>query len=119
LLTDDVAAILAQHGDTLLVELSYKSPTSQAWPRKTVNDKPFMDKFPYLAPPWKAPAANPASPAADEVTPLSVVKPVNAANKMIIYVGIVLALVFIVAVFFAGWFVAGLKYFKRERIEYQ
>jgi hypothetical protein len=49
LLTDDVAALLAQHGDTLLLELSHHVG---GWPRRTTNDKEFQDKFPYLADPW-------------------------------------------------------------------
>jgi hypothetical protein len=49
LLTDDVAAILAQHGDTLLYELSHHNGQ---WPRTTKNDKAFRDEFPYLAAPW-------------------------------------------------------------------
>ena len=48
-LNDDVAALLARYGDTLLVELSYKSPK---FPRATTIDKPFLDSFPYLAEPW-------------------------------------------------------------------
>jgi hypothetical protein len=48
-LTDDVAAILAQHGDTLLLELSHHIG---GWPRMTTNDKAFSNTFPYLAEPW-------------------------------------------------------------------
>jgi hypothetical protein len=48
-LTDDVAALLAQHGDTLLLELSHHTG---GWPRQTMNDKPFLESFPYLAEPW-------------------------------------------------------------------
>lgn len=115
--TDDVAAILAQNGDTLLVELSYKSPTSQAWPRKTVNDKPFMEKFPYLAPPWKA--APPSNSAPDEATQPVVVAPVNGWNKLIIYLGVIGLLVLFGLFFFLGWLVAKVKYFGRRPIEYQ
>ncbi len=50
LLTDDVAALLAQHGDTLLYELSHHNAQ---WPRRTINDKPFEADFPYLAEPWE------------------------------------------------------------------
>ena len=58
LLTDDVAAMLAQHGDTLLYELSYQDPKG-GWPRQLTNDrssdpnKPgvFNAAFPYLLPP--------------------------------------------------------------------
>ena len=48
-LNDDVAALLARYGDTLLVELSYKGAK---FPRATTIDKPFLDIFPYLADPW-------------------------------------------------------------------
>jgi hypothetical protein len=60
LLYDDVAAMLAQHGDTLLLELSHQHPNG-GWPRRTTNDKPFngttedkphLAKYPYLAEPW-------------------------------------------------------------------
>jgi hypothetical protein len=55
--TDDVAALLAQHGDTLLLELSHQTG---GWPRRTTNDKPFNATFPYLADPWPDhPAAPP------------------------------------------------------------
>jgi len=47
-LTDDVARLLADWGDTLLFELSYIAPT---FPRATVNDKTFSPDFPYLADP--------------------------------------------------------------------
>ncbi len=56
-LTDDVGALLAQHGDTLLLELSHQNG---GWPRKTTNDKEFLDSFPYLAEPW--PDKPPAPP---------------------------------------------------------
>jgi hypothetical protein len=49
LLEDDVAALLAQHGDTLLLELSHHRAQ---WPRMTTNDKEFHAEFPYLADPW-------------------------------------------------------------------
>ncbi|MEQ8764815.1 MAG: hypothetical protein RL885_12865 [Planctomycetota bacterium] len=47
--SDDVAALCAQFGDTLLLELSYHSGR---WDRRTENDKPFLADFPYLAEPW-------------------------------------------------------------------
>jgi hypothetical protein len=59
LLTDDVAPMLAQHGDTLLLELSHQVG---GWPRKTTNDKPFSETFPYLAEPW--PDKDPVPPPA-------------------------------------------------------
>ena len=49
-LTDDVAALICLQGDCLLYELSYTD--SNEWPRKTVNDKPFLAEFPFLAEPW-------------------------------------------------------------------
>ncbi|WP_182864692.1 hypothetical protein [Stieleria mannarensis] len=55
LLTDDVAAILAQHGDTLLYELSYQDDRYR-WPRQTTNDgrndgsEAFLSQPPYLLP---------------------------------------------------------------------
>ncbi|MBX3427563.1 MAG: hypothetical protein KF688_17925 [Pirellulales bacterium] len=61
LVTDDVAAILAQHGDTLLYELSFQDEKYQ-WPRQKTNDgiveeeKAFSATFPYLRGP------NPESP---------------------------------------------------------
>jgi hypothetical protein len=48
-LTDDVAALLGQHGDTQLLELSHHTPGR--WPRMTTNDKEFLKQFPYLAEP--------------------------------------------------------------------
>jgi hypothetical protein len=56
-LDDDVAALLAQHGDTLLLELSH---FNAQWPRRTTNDKEFSSDFPYLAEPW--PDRTPAKP---------------------------------------------------------
>jgi hypothetical protein len=60
LLGDDVAALLAQFGDTALLELSYQNPKG-GWPRATKNDMPFHGTektlnpneatFPYLAKP--------------------------------------------------------------------
>ena len=49
-LEDDVARILADAGETLLVELSYAE--SRQFPRAVTNDKPFRKDFPYLAPRW-------------------------------------------------------------------
>lgn len=55
-LTDDVAYISCQYGDCALVSLSYAE--SPQFPRATVNDKPFLPAFPFLAEPWppKTPA---------------------------------------------------------------
>ena len=55
-LNDDVAALLARHGATLLVELSYKGAK---FPRATTIDKPFLENFPYLADPWPDSEAKP------------------------------------------------------------
>jgi hypothetical protein len=71
LLTDDVAALLAQHGDTLLYELSYQH-NNGTWPRQATNDKNqgiFHTKFPYLLEPHpdKEPPAPPALTTATRV----------------------------------------------------
>jgi hypothetical protein len=58
-LADDVVAVTCQVGDCLLQELSY---IEGDWPRQTVNDKPFLAEFPYMAEPWPAQAAPPAPP---------------------------------------------------------
>ncbi len=52
LLTDDVAALACQTGDCLLWELSFADVKTWDWPRKTVNDKPFLAESPFLAEPW-------------------------------------------------------------------
>ena len=49
-LTDDVAALTCDEGDCALVEGAYID--SPQYPRATVNDKPFLKEFPYLAEPW-------------------------------------------------------------------
>ena len=66
LLTDDVAVLLAQHGDTLLYELSYQHSNGN-WPRQMTNDLSadskvmgvFHSEFPYLLEPH---ADHPAPP---------------------------------------------------------
>lgn len=66
LLTDDVGAILAQHGDTLLFELSYQD-NAYRWPRQTTNDgrtdgtENFNAQYPYLLAPSPS-REQPASP---------------------------------------------------------
>lgn len=53
LLTDDVAALLAQWGDTLLFELSHQHNNAK-WPRQQTNDRndgKFKATFPYLLDP--------------------------------------------------------------------
>jgi len=59
LLTDDVVLLTCQFGDCLLYELTYAG--FKQWPRATLNDKPFLSEFPYLAEPWpvKPPAPAP------------------------------------------------------------
>jgi hypothetical protein len=57
-LTDDVAALTCDQGDCALVEGAYID--SPQWPRATINDKPFMKEFPYLAEPW--PTSPPPAP---------------------------------------------------------
>lgn len=59
LLTDDVAYISCQYGDCALMSLSYAE--SPQFPRATVNDKPFMPGFPFLADPWPPTPAPPMS----------------------------------------------------------
>lgn len=49
MLPDDVAAITCSTGDCILQELSF---IEGGWPRATMNDKPFLDTFPYEADPW-------------------------------------------------------------------
>ncbi len=50
MLPDDVAYLTCQTGDCTLMALSYAE--SSQFPRATVNDKPFLTEFPYLAEPW-------------------------------------------------------------------
>lgn len=59
LLTDDVTLLTCQAGDCLLMEIAFTD--SGQWPRQTVNDKEFLEEFPYLAEPWpdKPPAEAP------------------------------------------------------------
>jgi hypothetical protein len=49
-LQDDVALLTCQQGDCPLQENSFID--SSQWPRATVNDKPLVAEFPYLAEPW-------------------------------------------------------------------
>jgi len=48
-LEDDVAGLTCAQGDCVLQELAF---IEGHWPRQTVNDKPFLNDFPYLADPW-------------------------------------------------------------------
>jgi hypothetical protein len=49
-LTDDVALLTCNQGDCPLQENAFID--SKQWPRATVNDKPLLTTFPYLAEPW-------------------------------------------------------------------
>jgi hypothetical protein len=49
-LTDDIVGRVCAQGDCILQELAFAE--SRMWPRPTVNDKPFLAGFPYLAEPW-------------------------------------------------------------------
>ncbi|WP_026608575.1 DUF4331 family protein [Methylocapsa acidiphila] len=49
-LEDDVSYLTCQQGDCPLQENSFID--SNQWPRATVNDKPLLKEFPYLAEPW-------------------------------------------------------------------
>ena len=58
-LLDDVAALTCATGDCILQDLSF---IEGGWPRQTVNDKPFLDDWPYLADPYPdAPEAPPST----------------------------------------------------------
>jgi len=58
-LTDDVAAQTCATGDCILQDLSF---IEGGWPRATVNDKPFLEDWPYLAEPWpEAPEPPPST----------------------------------------------------------
>ena len=104
LLTDDVAAILAQHGDTLLYELSYQHPRG-SWPRRTANDVNggvFRPKFPYLLPPQKASAGPP---------------PLRLSNASV-WKLIGIALVLLALLVLENWIVAWLYYRYKIRKRY-
>jgi hypothetical protein len=59
-LTDDVAVLTCDQGDCPLIESSFIDSTQ--WPRATVNDKPFLTEFPYLAEPWDSTPPAAAAP---------------------------------------------------------
>jgi hypothetical protein len=63
-LPDDVVGQTCQYGDCILQELAY---VEGKFPRQTVNDKPFLDTFPYLAEPWPD---SPEKPPAKSIWPL-------------------------------------------------
>jgi hypothetical protein len=99
LLTDDVAAMLAQHGDTLLLELSHHGG---GWPRATTNDKAFEPKLPFLA------APHPDRPQRAPYT-------ISTKNKFKL-AGIAIALVLFLVL--ENWIVARWYYRKRMRRKY-
>ncbi|MDD5581209.1 MAG: hypothetical protein PHY16_18320 [Methylobacter sp.] len=57
-LTDDVALLTCNQGDCPLQENAFID--TKQWPRATVNDKPLLATFPYLAEPWPAKPQAPA-----------------------------------------------------------
>jgi hypothetical protein len=57
-LTDDVALLTCNQGDCPLQENAFID--TKQWPRATVNDKPLLATFPYLAEPWPVRPQNPA-----------------------------------------------------------
>lgn len=85
LLTDDVAAILAHHGDTLLYELSFQDKKYR-WPRQTTNDgKPaeqaFATTFPYL----RVPNPESSQPPLRRLSWASVVKLLLIAAALLLF----------------------------------
>jgi hypothetical protein len=59
-LEDDVAKLTCNQGDCPLQENAFID--TKQWPRATVNDKPLLAEFPFLAEPWPAkPQATPPS----------------------------------------------------------
>jgi hypothetical protein len=57
-LEDDVALLTCNQGDCPLQENAFID--TKQWPRATVNDKPLLTTFPYLAEPWPARPQTPA-----------------------------------------------------------
>jgi hypothetical protein len=98
-LNDDVAALLARYGDTLLLELSYKSPK---FPRATTIDKPFLEVFPYLAEPWPDSEAKPGPAlSAKNKTKLAMIIGIPVAILIVLLVLAFLEIVHIFRRFFA------------------
>ncbi len=101
LLTDDVAALLAQHGDTLLYELSFQHQNG-GWPRETANDGgggKFGESFPFLLP---------VNETAKSPTPLKL----SDRNRWIL---ILIALAAIVVIVLENWIVARIYYRIKSR----
>ncbi|MBP1851561.1 hypothetical protein [Rhizobium halophytocola] len=67
-LGDDVVAQTCAFGDCLLQDIAF---IEGGFPRSTVNDKPFLPDFPYLAEPW--PDKAPPAPPTRSLTPYLVV----------------------------------------------
>ena len=85
LLTDDVAALLAQHGDTLLYELSYQHNNGH-WPRQQANDKncgEFDPTFPYLLKPHDPPPIGKA-PKPLQLTTASIMKLIGIGLALVL-----------------------------------
>jgi hypothetical protein len=101
LLTDDVAALLAQFGDTLLLELSHQH-NNGGWPRRTTNDKDFLESFPYLAAPWPD-GPEPPPPA---LTPASWYKLIGIAAVVLVFLAL------------ENWLFARWYYLKKLRQRY-
>ncbi len=63
-LTDDIVGLTCATGDCILQELAYvEGKVDKGYPRQLVNDKPFLDDFPYVGEPFPdspeaAPPAN-------------------------------------------------------------
>jgi len=65
-LEDDVVGLTCAQGDCDLQELAFFE--GKEWPRRTVNDKPFLSEFPFLAEPW--PESSEPAPAMRSVWPI-------------------------------------------------
>ena len=99
LLTDDVAAQTCAVGDCILQELSF---IDGGWPRALLNDKPFLNDFPYLAEPYKEGEWTPTPPAAPRLMP------------WIITLGIILLVVGLLVLWYVAKAVAFYRRHQRE-----
>jgi hypothetical protein len=66
-LPDDIVGLTCAQGDCVLQEIAF---IEGAWPRQTVNDKPFLPDFPFLAEP--GPDQPATAPAMKSVWPLAI-----------------------------------------------
>jgi hypothetical protein len=67
-LEDDIVGLTCATGDCILQELAFvEGKIDKGYPRPVINDKPFLDDFPYLAEPW--PVAAEAAPPKSVFTP--------------------------------------------------